>query len=259
MMKSGLRQRMLAAERLSGTFIRTPGHEVVEVMSKSRLDFICLDAEHAAFDRGRMDAALAVATARGMETLVRVPSGRAEVILGALDSGACGIVVPHVDSAEKAAEVARAARYGPGGRGFAGATRWGGLGGASMAELIEKSAQETVVIAQIEEASGLEACEEIAATPGIDALFIGPSDLSINLGKTDMNSPELRAAYERVGRACRAHGKCFVTWVPNAQMAVQWHRFGVTMFLVGSELTWMLAGANAAVEDIASLPNTGYA
>src|SRR5690606_22818818 len=100
----------------------------VEVLAMSGLDFICIDAEHAPQDRRATDACLTVARALGLPALVRVPEGTPAQILTALDSGAVGVVVPHVFNVERATIAARAAHFGHGGRGFAGSTRWAGLG-----------------------------------------------------------------------------------------------------------------------------------
>lgn len=243
-----LKERMAAGDKLTGTFVKTPAIEMVELLAKSGLDFLCLDAEHNAFDRARLDHCLAMGKALGVPMLVRVPAGRAEVMLGALDSGATGIVVPHVDTPEQAAAVAMAARYQPGGRGFAGATRWANFGGESMADLIARSQAETIVLAQIEEPGAVQAAQAIAATDGIDGLFVGPSDLSLAMGKTDRNSPELDAAFHAVGDACRSNGKTFVTWAPNASEAQHAVRsYGVTMMFIASEQTWLLEGARGVV------------
>ena len=136
---------------LSGTFLKTPHHNMIEVMAQSGLDFVCLDAEHAPFDRAAIDACMAVSRALDYPVLVRVGDSSPREILWALDCGAAGIVVPHVDSVERAEEIARTARFGKGGRGFAGTPRWGGFGTEKMADLLERSHQETVVFAQIEE------------------------------------------------------------------------------------------------------------
>ncbi|MBM7066609.1 HpcH/HpaI aldolase/citrate lyase family protein [Actibacterium sp. 188UL27-1] len=248
-----LRDRLMQGEPLAGTFLKTPEHLLVEVLAASGLDFICLDAEHSPFDRGRMDACLAMARALDFPALVRVPAGRPEIILGVLDSGATGIVVPHVDSVAKAEEVARAARFGHGGRGFAGTTRWAGVLGAPMADLLERSRKETIVMAQIEEPEGVDAANDIAAVDGIDALFIGPADLSVAYGKTNVDSPELHAAYKTVGEACKTHGKGFVTWAPDVAKMKDWHPYGVNCFFIASELGWVLSGARTVVADIKAL------
>ncbi|MDV7143929.1 aldolase/citrate lyase family protein [Tropicimonas sp. TH_r6] len=250
---SSLRQRVLAGEILAGTFLKTPAYELIEVLARSGLDFICLDAEHAPFDRARMDCCLAMGRALGFPLLVRVPSGRPDVMLAALDSGAVGLVVPHVDSVEKAREVSRAARFGQGGRGYAGSTRWGGYASRPMRDLLEKSAQETLLIAQIEEPSGVEAVAEIAAVEGVDALFVGPADLSVAYGHDTLDNPDLAEGYARVGAACRNAGKGYATWIPSAEHGAARRGDGVHIFFTGSEHGWMLAGARAAGETLHAL------
>ncbi|MEO1678057.1 MAG: aldolase/citrate lyase family protein [Pseudomonadota bacterium] len=252
-MTETLRTRLLKGQPLSGTFLKTPAHDVIEVMALSGLDFVCLDAEHAPFDRARTDACLAMARALGLPALVRVPWGRPELVQSALDAGAVGVVVPHVSSAAVATDVARMARFGPHGRGFAGSTRWAGYGTGAMPDLLARSAEETVVICMIEEPEGVAAAREIAAVPGIDALFVGPADLSVAMGKTDQTSPELHAAYDAVGAACAAEGKGFATWVRDAGAARMRYQQGVRAFFMGSEHAWMLAGAKAAATDIRAL------
>ncbi len=253
MRTAGFKKRMLDDERLVGTFVKTPAHDIVETLAISGLDFVCLDGEHGSFDRRSMDACLAIARALDFPTIVRVASGSAENILQALDSGAVGVVVPHVTEAARAAEVAKSARFGLGGRGFAGATRWAGLGTKSMLEVLAQSAAETFVLAQIEEPEGVEAAASIAETVGIDGLFIGPSDLSVSYGKTDANSPELHAAFKSVGAASRSAGKAFVTWAPTVEKAAEWRVYGVNMFLVASELGWITQGARAVAGGIRAL------
>ena len=161
---SEFRGRVLSGEVMSGTFVKTPAIEVVELLAVSGLDFICLDAEHSPFDRARLDACLGIARALDFPTLVRVPSASAENILQALDSGAVGVVCPHVMTAERAAEIARWSRYGHGGRGYAGSSRWAGFATRPMVDILQQSQDETVVIAQIEEPEGVDSAGAIAAT-----------------------------------------------------------------------------------------------
>ncbi len=247
---SGFKARMLAGETLVGTFLKTPAYELIEILQGTGLDFICLDAEHAPFDRARMDACLALARALDFPTLVRVPAATPDQLLQVLDAGALGVVCPHIDSAEKAQEIARAARFGEGGRGFAGSTRWAGYNRRGMAEVLAQSETETVVLAQIEEPAGVDAAEAIAATPGIDGLFIGPADLSVAMGHTNQTSDDLMAAYASVGAACRTHGKANVTFVADGARARLVAEYGVTVFFVASEHTWMAQGAAAAASEI---------
>ncbi len=253
MRTANLRARILGRERLASTFVKTAEVTVVEVLATSGLDFIVLDGEHCGFDRGRLDACLAVCRALDFPALVRISSGTDENILMALDAGAVGVVVPHVDSVQKAQAVAKASHFGRGGRGFAGSTRWAGFATRPMGEVLDQDAQ-TIVMAQIEEPEGVDVCEGIAAVDGIDALFAGPADLSVGYGHRSQDNPDLPMALERVGKACAASGKAFVSWVPDAAKAAEWADYGMTGFVVASEHTWMRQGATAAANGIHEIP-----
>jgi len=244
------RRRLLAGETLVGTFVKTPAHDLVEVLMLSGLDFLCLDAEHAAFDRARLDACLAVAVAHGFQVLVRVGSPEVQALQQVLDAGASGVVVPHVDSVEKASRIARRARFGHGGRGYAGSTRWAGFTTRTMPELLARSAAETVVIAQIEEPAGVEASEAIAAVDGIDALFAGPADLAVCYGADALDAPPVREAMRRSGEAARRQGKAFVTFAPDTRSLEALRALGVSVFVIGSEHGFVLGGARALVTSV---------
>jgi len=244
---------MRAGDILVGTFLKTPAHEMVEVLAKSKLDFLCLDAEHAPFDRGRMDICLAMARALDVPMLVRVPTGTPVELLKALDSGATGVVVPHVDTVGKAREIARAGRFGHGGRGYAGSTRWAGFATRPMDQVLRQSIDETIVIAQIEEPEGVDAAAEIAATDGIDGLFVGPADLAVCFGTADQSDPRVLDAMRKTGEAARAHDKAFMTFAGGAAAGPGLHEIGVTMFFVASEHAFMLRGANAEADALHEL------
>jgi 2-keto-3-deoxy-L-rhamnonate aldolase RhmA len=246
---AGLKARMQAGEMLAGTFVKTPEVTVIEVLAQSGLDFLVLDGEHAGWDRGRADACLAVARALDMPVLMRVGAATPQDILQALDAGAVGVVVPHVFSVAKAQEVAKAAHFGRGGRGFAGSSRWAGFATRSMADVLAQDAQ-TIVIAQIEEPEGVDAAADIAAVAGIDALFAGPADLTVGYGHSDADNSDLRAALTTIGKAARAAGKAYVSWVPDAARAAEWASYGMTVFVLASEHTWMRAGASAAARGV---------
>ena len=253
MSTDNLRTRMVRGDILAGTFMKTPAYELVEILAMSGLDFICLDAEHAPFDRGRLDACMAVARALKFPILVRVPDGSQAEILKALDSGATGVVVPHVATPEKAADVARWSRFGHGGRGYAGSHRWAGYATRKMADVLAQSEEETIVIAQIEEPEGVDAVDAIAATKGVDGLFVGPADLAVCYGLTDMAAPEVRDAMKTVGVATKKHGKAYMTFAPNTESGPDLNKLGITTFFVASEQSYMLAGAKQVAARLHSM------
>lgn len=250
---SGFRARLMSGEPLAGTFMKTPVVDVLEVLILAGLDFVCLDAEHAPFDRAALNTLCAVARAARFPVLVRVPSGSAEQIGMTLDAGADGIVVPHVTDAATAARVARTARFGPGGRGYAGSTRWAAFGTSAMPDLLSAS-RETLVIAQIEDPEAVEAADAIAQTDGIDALFLGPADLTVGYGHDSQANEDVSRAYAHVGEAARGAKKPFLTFVPDTDRARELHAaYGVTGFFIASEHAWMLQGARQVVSGIRDL------
>lgn len=249
MRTSGLKARMAAGERLVGTFVKIPDVSVIEVLAQSGLDFLCIDGEHGPWDRGRMDACLAVARALDMPVLVRVAAATPQDILAALDLGAVGVVVPHVASVAKAEAVAKAAHFGRGGRGYAGSTRWASYATRAMGDVLAQDAQ-TIVIVQIEEPEGVEAAEAIAAVPGVDALFAGPADLSVGYGETSVGSPALTRALTRIGVAASGAGKAYAAWVPDTATAAEWAGHGVQVFVVASDHAWMRTGAMQAAKAV---------
>ena len=248
---SSFKQKMLSGEILAGTFLKTPNYILVEVLAQSKLDFICLDAEHSPFDRAALDQCLSISRALDFPVLVRVGEGSAKEILWALDCGAVGLVIPHVDTVEKAKFASKSARYGLGGRGFAGSTRWAGYATEHMPSIIKRSFEETLVLAQIEEPAGVDSASKIAAIPGIDGLFVGPADLSVGYGYDHQNSDELKTALISVGEAARKENKTFVSFVPSPEKAREWMQdFGITMFFISSEHNWLRDAANAVADKV---------
>jgi 2-keto-3-deoxy-L-rhamnonate aldolase RhmA len=184
----GLKQRLAGGEALWGSFLKTPSPILVEVLASAGLDLLCLDAEHAPFDRLAIDHCAMAARAAALPMLVRTPSAAPEHILNALDCGADGVLLPHIRSAEEARAAVAAAHYGRGGRGYAGSSRAAAYALTPIPKHLAASAERTLVIAQIEDVEAVEAVEAIAAVPGLDALFVGRIDLTIALGETDPDS-----------------------------------------------------------------------
>jgi 2-keto-3-deoxy-L-rhamnonate aldolase RhmA len=239
---SDLKQRLNGGELVIGTWVKTPQPIIVEVLGLSELDCMVLDAEHAPFDRSSMDACLAVQGR--VPVLVRTPTSSPEHVLQALDSGAAGVVVPHIRSAEEARQLVQSTRYAPGGRGYAGSSRAAGYGTKGM-ERHRREARDVVVIAQIEDVSAVESIEAIAAVEGIDALFIGRADLTVALGAESPDDPAVVAAVERICAAGVAAGRRVGMFLPRPADAPQWQEKGATLFLLQSDHDFLRAGANA--------------
>lgn len=246
-MESGgvtLKQRLRAGDFTLGTWVKTPHPHVVEVLALTELDLLCLDAEHAPFDRRDLDACILAARAGRKPVLVRPASATHDAILNALDCGADGVVVPHVRSADEARAVVRACRYEPGGRGFAGSTRSARYTTLGMAKH-RASASDVTLVAQIEDVEAIDAIDAIAAVDGIDALFIGRADLTVSLGADTPDDPHVVAAVERICASGAAAGRRVGMFVSRVSDVAHWRAKGATLFILQSDQEFMLAGAKA--------------
>ncbi len=244
------RHRLCAGELMMGTFLKTPSPIVCEVLGMTQLACVCIDAEHAPFGRMELDGCIAAFRAANMPSLVRVQTASAGEILSALDSGATGIVLPHVVSGHQAAEFARAAHYGPGGRGYAGSSRAAGYTIKPMTQHLQDSAARTTVIAQIEDAEALPNLDAIAATRDIDCLFVGRMDLTVSLGASSPLDACVVEAVEQICAAGQRHGKAVGMFIPPSEDCMTWHAKGASFFLLASDQQFLLDGARALAAKI---------
>jgi len=241
--KLTLKHRLAAGDPILGTFLKTTHPHVVEVLATCGFDCVCIDAEHAPFDRQSMDLCLLAARAGGLPALVRPPSALPHHYLAALDSGADGVLVPHIRTASEARELVQAVHFGPGGRGYAGSTRAAGYGLTPMSDHRQRSAERTVAIAQIEDAEALVAIDEIALVEGLDALFVGRIDLTVSLGCRSPDDPQVEEAVGRIVDACAKAGKPVGMFLPRATDVPAWRARGASFFLLGSDHSLMRSGA----------------
>lgn len=243
------RKRLLTREVLVGTFVKTPSPIVCEVLCLTPLDVLCLDTEHAPFGRLELDTCLSTTVAAGKPCLVRVGDDSPTQIRNALDSGATGILVPHVASPAQAEAIVRSAHFGEGGRGYAGSTRAAAFTKKAMQAHLADSASRTTVVAQIEDPAALSSVEAIAAVGGIDCLFIGRADLAVAMG-TDINAPEVLHAVETICIAGTAAGKPVGMFTPNLDEVLKWRSAGASLFLLKSDQAFMMSGAEDLVRTV---------
>ena len=227
-----------------GTFIKTPTGHATEILGSVGFDFVILDQEHGPFDRASLDVACLAAKAWDIAALVRVAEPTPAAILSALDLGAAGVLVPHVDSPAKAREIAAACRYRGGNRGFSNTTRAGNYGGAGMPDHIAAQDARVTCVAMIEDESALDHLEAIAATEGLDAFFIGRGDLTAALGAEGM-----QRAVARITEAGRATGKPMMALVSSRDDARAMRDLGVTAFVVSNDQSFLRTAASQALKD----------
>ncbi|WP_252179877.1 aldolase/citrate lyase family protein [Endozoicomonas sp. 4G] len=218
-----------------GTFVKTPHPHIVEVLALTGLDFIILDAEHAPFDRQSLDLCILAARAANLPCLVRVQNDQPSSLLNALDSGADGVLVPHVCSPEQARNIVKSCHYGHGGRGYAGSTRVAGYTTRCIPDHLRQSRTNTTVIVQIEDPEGVDNVDSIAATEGVDALFIGQVDLAVAYGEHSLTAQSVTEASLKICSAGRQYSKPVGMFLGNHSDIPHWQESGVQFFGYSSE------------------------
>ena len=239
---TNFKSRLHAGELLVGTWIKTPHPHVVEVLGLSDLDCLVLDAEHAPFDRTSLDLCIMAARASGKPVLVRPASAAHDQILNALDCGADGVILPHIRTAQEAADAVRACHYVRDGRGYAGSSRAAGYTTKGMANH-RADAKNIIVIAQIEDVEGVGNIDAIAAVDGIDALFIGRADLTISYGAETPDDAIVVDAVDRIVAAGKAAGRTTGMFLGRVDDVPMWRDKGARLFLLQSDQDFLLAGA----------------
>lgn len=227
-----------------GTFVKTTAPQVIEILALAGLQFAVLDAEHAPWDRGTLDLALLAGRAVGLPLFVRVADAQASHILSALDMGAAGMLVPHVDTEADARAVVAHARYVGGDRGYSGSPRFAGYGTLGMPEALRRGDQ-AHVICQIESASAVDAAAAIAAVPGVGGIFIGRADLALSMGLDHTQHPRVEAATAHVMQAARAAGKVIGVAVGSTADRAHFVERGAQWVVQSSDQGLLLQAARA--------------
>jgi 2-keto-3-deoxy-L-rhamnonate aldolase RhmA len=243
------RDRLHAGDLLAGTWVKTPHPHVIEVLSLSSLNCLVLDAEHAPFDRAALDLCILAARTGGKTILVRPQSTSHAQILNALDCAADGVILPHICTAEEAADAVKACHYTSGGRGYAGSSRAAGYTTKGMAKH-RADAKNIVVIAQIEDVEGVDNIDAIAAVEGIDALFIGRADLTIAYGAETPDDAVVVAAVDRIVAAGKAAGRTTGMFLSRVGDVPEWRDKGASLFILGSDHDFLLQGAARLAEAV---------
>lgn len=216
-MKNALRPALARGEILTGIILFTGSPMIAELAAAAGIDFVIIDMEHSALDLDRCAHVIRAADAAGITPLVRVPEVDAALIKKLLNLGAAGIVVPHASRANCEAAL-RAARYAPDGdRGVCTVVRSAGYAPGDWIGHAREANREVMVIPLLEEKEVLADFESLAAIPGLDVFFVGPTDLSISLGVPHANfdEPAMSAALDRIVDAASRRGKHVMTTIGN--------------------------------------------
>jgi 2-keto-3-deoxy-L-rhamnonate aldolase RhmA len=240
----------LANGLMAGTFLNLGSATAVEVAAEIGFDWLLIDLEHGSGSLADLRGMLLACRHAAAAPIVRIRSIDPDTVKFVMDSGAAGIMFPYVSSAAEARRAVEAMKYPPqGSRGVAVVTRASQYG-AQWNDYYAQANRESLVVVQIETPQAVAAAEHIAAIEGVDVLFVGPMDLSVNLGcPGDFTPPHFIAALEQVVAACRQHGK--VAGILSRPQLVDQHRqLGFRFLALGSDTGAVQSGLQQALHAI---------
>jgi 2-keto-3-deoxy-L-rhamnonate aldolase RhmA len=253
-LRNAARDRLDAGELALGVGIRQSRTvDIAPIMKACGYDWLFLDLEHNSMD---LDTAVQISVAAlgvGIAPIARVPAGQHWLATRILDGGGLGIVMPHVDTVEEAREIADHLRYPPRGhRSIAGGLPHFGYAPVGTAAATAAIDAATLVVVMLETPRAIENAAAIAAVPGIDALLIGTSDLSIELGIPGrFEDQRIVNAYRTVVDACRAHGKfAGIGGIYEDALLRRYIGMGVRLVIGGGDLGFMQAAASARASQL---------
>jgi 4-hydroxy-2-oxoheptanedioate aldolase len=230
-----LKAKLRAGETVIGPYVRHADPGVAEILCYLGFDYLFFDGEHAPIGERECENLARVCELTGVTSIARVPANVPWMIGRHLDTGIQGVHVPMINSAAEAIAAVDAAKYQPQGkRGLAAAraARYGQVLPFSYAAYTEKSNAETMVIVQVETPAAIEALPEIVKVPGIDVIFIGPTDLSNALGHPgDFGHPEVQAAYDRVIGTVEKSDKTLGVLATTTEASLEWRARGARYLL----------------------------
>lgn len=215
--------------------------EVARIFAAAGFDFAFIDAEHGTFDVGALQDICRVANLVGIAPIVRVVDLQYGLVARVLDNGAQGVIFPRVESPELLAQAVQWTRFPPDGvRGY-------GLGGsqlhyrpAAFDAAIEHANRNTLVVLQIETVKACERSDELLSIPGIDAVLVGPADLSISLGiPGKFEDPLLIRTIEGIRDSCLRHAVAPGIHLRSAALAAFWKQRGMLFISCGNEISFL--------------------
>ncbi len=221
-----------------------------EIMARQGFDTLCVDMQHGMTEMNEVWPMLQAIAQTDTVPVVRVPWNDPATIMKALDLGAYGIIVPLVNNAEEAAKAVSACRYPPVGIRSSGPVRAMHYGGS---DYVANANDEIVIMAMIETKEGIANLDAICATPGLDAVYIGPADLSFALDmepRGDNPDPVHMETCNRILKSAHDHGIKAVMHCASAEFAAGAVKRGFDMVMLTSDLASMIAGARRQLDDL---------
>jgi len=249
-----LARRLAAGETIYTGWCALPAPIVAESIAREGFVAVTIDQQHGLWGTEATVTGIAAIRMGGAAPIVRVPLGAFATASRALDFGAEGVIAPMINNVADAKAFVSAAKYPP-----LGERSWGPMRAMTLAgiadpkQYLREANAATVTLAMIETREAMVNLDAIAATPGIDILFVGPSDLSIALTdgvELDPHSSAVETALDKIVTACRKAGKIAGLYCANAERAVTCAKRGIRFLAVGSDLGFLRAGTAAQIKTL---------
>lgn len=229
-----------------GAWVKLPAPESIELLAVAGFDFVVIDAEHGAIDIRTTSTMIGLARGCGLVPFVRVAGTTPRDVQVPLDVGAAGLFVPQVDDAARAQEAVRATRFPPlGRRGASNSGRAGRWGLDPLGDYLRSGNEEVRLVVQAESVAALAAIIEIGDVDGVDAVFIGPTDLAVSSRSPERDS-RLTDLVAEAEKRCADHNITLGTTASgNASDLLDHH--GYAFLVLGADSTMLRQGASALV------------
>ena len=245
-----LKLKLKSGALMVGTMIseiRNPN--LAYMLAQCGFDFFIIDNEHGSYSPETISNIIAAARGAGVLTIVRIPEIRRETILKPLDCGAAGLLIPQVNTAHQAKEIMMHAKYPPlGNRGVALSRAHSLYARPKADQYLVQANEATFIAVQAESPEAIQNLESIATTPGIDAIFVGPADLSVSLGiPGQVTHPDEIQAINTVVEVCQKHGITPGIHMSNLEMLSAWIEKGMRFVTFSSDVDMLARGATDSV------------
>ena len=236
-----------------GAWLSLANTHSAEVLASMGFDWVCVDLQHGLLDYQDLTHMLPAISRSDATPMVRVPWNEPYAIMRVLDAGAYGVIVPLVNNRTEAARAVAACRYPPEGNRSFGPIRAALYGGRGYAR---EANDQIACIAMIETEEALENLEEVVTTPGLNGIYIGPSDLALALGlppQGDTKDPKHSETVKRILDTCQANDVAAGIHTSSLEYAQRYLEWGFNFVTLGSDLGWM---ARAAGTELAAARGT---
>ena len=248
-MTQSFRKKLIEGEILIGTLITIPSPTVAEIMVQSGFDWLFIDMEHSAISLQDAEGMIRAVNNQA-HCIIRCPTNDEAWIKRCLDTGADGIILPRINTLKEAQYAVYHAKYPPVGNRSVGISRAHGYG-SRFNEYLERANEDVALIIQCEHQDALGNLPEMAGLEGIDAIFVGPYDLSASMNKTgQVEDPEVQKAIGKIQQVTKGAQKPLGIFATNPSGIKKWHGEGFSLLAVGVDSALLASGGKRMLKQL---------